>query len=907
MSEERGLRRWLRERKRAVERQKGKGTVQPSLVVGLGSVSEALWERNRYREALDTIDLALEAVRDVRDRTARLGISYTAWKSKAFIAGRLGLFRDSIEAYRRAIALGDRGAYESEHPQSSPGDTRELASVYFRIGDYARCLSLLEEAEERLRTYEPKMRETVRDDESARINAARSLAHLDLGEYDRAEACAANAVCLHEGLAGESSLGSRRLDRVLQTAIDYVHLGNARRERSRVTGSGFGGAHEAYAGSFRMLADGELRRLVGSDADRGLVEEAQDREADAHLERGRTYLLETEHEKAEEDLERALSLTSTSNLLAHAAAHHLYLGQARAKLGKEPEAERSLKEAVRVAEEHGTPETVWQALRDLAELLRADGRPHEATEALRRCVAAVEGLRQQNLPEMTKISMLALKEGAYEDLVLDLCGGPGGDRDESDGARAVREAFGYVGAAKSRVFAERLGRTDLPTAGVPPKLRRKEEELSRELRELQVGGREARVRDGDGGPYDPTRGISQTEERLRKLYARIAKSGARGEEYAAMRRGDPLNYGAVREILGATGVGKENGDVGGDPSRVVLVEYFATDKEVLAFVGRRDLEAPVLRRVPITRQALADWAFAVENTDAEDLGTWDLDRWQAELGPLVEPLEEWSEEDDLVWIVPHAELHLLPLHALKVAGRYLADRNPVIYSPSASVMRHCRAKGARGCGAALVLGDSLPPPDDLRDAREEAEAVAQLFGTEPFLGGRATKRALKDGLEALRGQLRALHLACHGRFDFREPLLSSIRLAPADGEECPEESADLSAEEVLGMEVDADLVALSACASGVSGRLPGDELLGLVRSFVYAGAPSLLVGLWYVADQSTRLLMERFYGALLDHGTCAAAVDKASALRLAQRHVMGIKGFEHPYFWSPFVLMGDWR
>ncbi len=257
--------------------------------------------------------------------------------------------------------------------------------------------------------------------------------------------------------------------------------------------------------------------------------------------------------------------------------------------------------------------------------------------------------------------------------------------------------------------------------------------------------------------------------------------------------------------------------------------------------------------------------------------------------------------------MPHAELHLLPLHALKVAGRYLADRNPVAYSPSASVMRHCRAKGARRCGAALVLGDSLPPPDDLRHAREEAEAVAQLFGTEPLLGGRATKRALKDGLAALRGELRALHLACHGRFDVREPLLSSIRLAPADGEERPEESADLSAEEVLGMEVDADLVALSACASGVGGRLPGDELLGLVRSFVYAGAPSLLVGLWYVADRSTRLLMERFYGALLEHGAGAAAVDKASALRLAQRHVMGTKGFEHPYFWSPFVMMGDWR
>lgn len=899
----------MTERKRAMKRQSSRGGVEPSFVVGLGSTWEDLYKARRYREALNTIDLALEAVRDVRDQTARTDLSYTAWKSRADTVSWMGLWRDSVRAYRRATFFGDKGAYEREHPQSGPGDTRELSSMYFRIGDYEESLSLIEEAEERLRRYGPKLSTFVRDDERARIDAARSLLHLDLGEYEEAEACAAEAVGLHERLAGEPALRDKRLYRVLQTAIDYVHLGNARREGAREKASGFEEAHEAYAKSFEMLEDGGLRAAIGPGGDRQLTEEEQDRRADAHLERGRTYLLEKEHRKAKDDLAAALSLTSTSNLLQHAAVHHLYLGQALAGLGMEPEAERSFEEAVELAEVHGTPETAWRALRELAGLRSADGRRREATENLRRCVVAIEGLRQQNLPEATKISMLSVKEGAYEDLVLDLCGGRGGDR-KSD-PEAIQEAFGYAEAAKSRVFVERLGTTEFPVAGVPARLLRKEGELSHEIREFVAGGREVSLKGGAArGAHERSDRIGKAEERLRKLYARIAKSGPRGEEYVAMRRGDPLSYDGARSLLEAAGEGGTGPtNNAGDLRRVVLLEYFVTAEEVLVFVGREDLEVPALHRAEVSRERLSDWAFDIENTDADDLARWDLDRWQSELGPLVEPLEEWSEEGDLVWIAPHAELHLLPLHAMKVGGRYLAERNPVAYSPSASVMRYCKAKGAHGGETAMVLGDSLPPPDNLRHAREEAEAVARLFGTEPLLGERVTKAALKNGLQECRGELRALHLACHGEFDFREPLRSRVRLAPADGGDGPAEDPDLSAEEVFGMEVDADLVALSACASGVSGRLPGDELLGLARAFVYAGAPSLLVGLWYVADRSTRLLMERFYGALLgrdDAVRLAAGGDKARALQLAQRSVMDTEGFEHPYFWSPFVLVGDW-
>lgn len=157
-----------------------------------------------------------------------------------------------------------------------------------------------------------------------------------------------------------------------------------------------------------------------------------------------------------------------------------------------------------------------------------------------------------------------------------------------------------------------------------------------------------------------------------------------------------------------------------------------------------------------------------------------------------------------------------------------------------------------------------------------------------------------------------LHMACHGEFDHAEPLRSRIRLAPLPDGGSAEGDPDLSAEEILSLEVAVNLVALSACASGVSGRRGGDELIGLTRSFLYASAPSAVVGLWYVADGSTRLLMERFYRAWLGADGANArksgiSMSKAEALRQAQQDVRRTASYDHPYFWSPFTLVGDWR
>ena len=103
------------------------------------------------------------------------------------------------------------------------------------------------------------------------------------------------------------------------------------------------------------------------------------------------------------------------------------------------------------------------------------------------------------------------------------------------------------------------------------------------------------------------------------------------------------------------------------------------------------------------------------------------------------------------------------------------------------------------------------------------------------------------------------------------------------------------------MRLNTELVTLSACETGYNQRSPGDELIGLTRAFLYAGAPSVIVTLWPVYGRSAQKLMLEFYRQLKN------GANKATALQKAQIKVMETKKYSHPYFWAPFILVGNWK
>jgi CHAT domain-containing protein len=143
-------------------------------------------------------------------------------------------------------------------------------------------------------------------------------------------------------------------------------------------------------------------------------------------------------------------------------------------------------------------------------------------------------------------------------------------------------------------------------------------------------------------------------------------------------------------------------------------------------------------------------------------------------------------------------------------------------------------------------------------------------------------------------------LATHGEIIESNPLRSNLRFTPSENDD-----GRLTVSEVFDIQIKANLVTLSACETalvkGEEGDFPqGDDLVGLSRAFIHAGAPSVVASLWKVSDESTVEFMRVFYRSL-------RSMSKSEALQSAQLDLMKSRTCFHPFFWAPFILMGDWR
>jgi CHAT domain-containing protein len=166
------------------------------------------------------------------------------------------------------------------------------------------------------------------------------------------------------------------------------------------------------------------------------------------------------------------------------------------------------------------------------------------------------------------------------------------------------------------------------------------------------------------------------------------------------------------------------------------------------------------------------------------------------------------------------------------------------------------------------------------------------------LGAEATEERAK----AIGKDVRYLHFATHGLLDEQSPLSSALALTPPGDAAEGRDNGLLQAWEIFErVRLDADLVVLSACQTGLGKEMGGEGLVGLTRAFQYAGARSVLASLWSVADTSTADLMTKFY-SFLRHGR-----SKDDALRRAQVALIKSAEYSDPFYWAPFVLTGDWR
>jgi CHAT domain-containing protein len=325
------------------------------------------------------------------------------------------------------------------------------------------------------------------------------------------------------------------------------------------------------------------------------------------------------------------------------------------------------------------------------------------------------------------------------------------------------------------------------------------------------------------------------------------------------------------------------------PADTALVEYFRLqDRDVACVLTRNDLQirpVTVESRVKKTLQ-LFQFQLAKFRLDPKYVAAFQepmLKSTQGHLASLyqelIAPIADLLEAKHLVF-APHGLLHHIPFHALFDGKSYLIDKHSVSYAPSASVYALCRAKAANVTGGSLILG--------IADAQaplilEEVEALRGILpNAKLFVGEGASVAVLKSHGPSSR----IVHIATHGYFRQDNPMFSSIRLG----------DSYLSLYDLYHYKLPAELVVLSGCATGRNTVTPGDELLGLVRGLLQAGAQSLMLSLWDVHDASTRDFMIAFYSRLVQGMSKPLALQGAMA-ELRESH-------PHPYYWAPFALIG---
>jgi CHAT domain-containing protein len=150
-----------------------------------------------------------------------------------------------------------------------------------------------------------------------------------------------------------------------------------------------------------------------------------------------------------------------------------------------------------------------------------------------------------------------------------------------------------------------------------------------------------------------------------------------------------------------------------------------------------------------------------------------------------------------------------------------------------------------------------------------------------------------------------LHIATHGLLNAERPQFTGLVLTLVGNKS---EDGFLRTDEVFNLRLGAPLVMLSACETGLGKEKRGEGVMGLTRAFMYAGAPTVGVSLWSVADRSTAELMTDFYKRLLSSSsTNPAGLPASAAMRDAQLAMIAGKKYSAPFYWAPFVLVGDWR
>ncbi len=797
-----------------------------------------------------------------------------------------------VAATRAAIVRGEAGAYLSEmEAKAFEAESKQnwyLALVFYRDAAQAAAASGQLQKAVSYRSRELELAEKTKDQERI-VLALDGLAtiHRTLRQYEKAREWTEKGIEVTKKLPpgpyreafngffnrylGDDFL--RRGD--LQKAIEYLSY-SVQVQESRLANTARSG-NPVHLSNSVTFAVGSLSGLAKAHQQAGNIEDAI------------------------KGYQRGLDLITRFRVRISAERGlHQGLGQIYLSQGDFPRALESLTRSLTLAESQQSPTGISSASRGIGDVFNQTRQPARAVPYYQKAIQHIESTRSLLQSEEYKQSFFEGGLDAYVSMIGVLL--------ESGRADA---AFNYSERARSRSFLDLLGNK--------AQLSRLTSGLLEEERALQarIAASKARLAGDEAEAVTDRKGLQRDLADAEKAYtAFLVRVRKQDKEQASLMAVEPLTLKEVQNLL--------------DPA-TTLVEYFVTDSEVYVWVVEKDKLH--FQKVGLAKDKLAglvktlrESIFALGERDKFNELSAGLHK------SLIAPVLPHVTGKELI-IVPHDVLHYLPFHALVGPdGRYLIEKYPIYYLSSASLLQFVKEKRRAHGDLSAVLAQArnvlafgnpdLGDPDkDLEFAELEAQEVKAAY---PETSVYLRKEATEEKSKALSPNHDIIHFATHAELNENDPLSSAVLLAKSD-----KEDGRLEVREIFGMDLKANLVVLSGCETGLGKLSTGDELVGLTRAFIYAGTPSVVASLWKVDDSSTAHLMSSFYKNLktmtkveaLRQAQLALIRGKGRSDLLARRGIGGIGRLgetpssvlpapssvstSHPYFWAPFILVGD--
>lgn len=641
--------------------------------------------------------------------------------------------------------------------------------------------------------------------------------------------------------------------------------------------------------------------------------------------RAEIYAALGSHQSALESFRQALELARSMGTQPDEAQILSSMGVTQQALGQSAEALETQLHALAVLRKTGAyPDVEAYIDARIAAVFESQGRNQDALAAYRDALRAVEQIRSRAVPTESSIaSISASRRDLFVAAVDLLCrlGKPGEALDVAEGYRA-------------RAFVDLLAssRIDL-SEELRPEQRQREQAIFDHISAIQ------KELFKEGTPPERQQQLkmelTSTENELEDWRLALRRENPR---YANLQHPKPVNVDRIqREIL--------------DPD-TVLVEYLLGDKRSFAWVvSKKSLSVATLpprkeieEQVNVYRQTLTKKVSAL--TAQRDLAEYQS-RSEKLYTTLIGPIASSISSSQKLLIVPDGVLAYLPFETLvtnrAVQGartgsrpKALLERFAITYVPSASALAAIKSRPRETTAqpkSLLAFGDPVYDRDSrnksqavaavsgkpaepgtasfvvtsygergfdftqLPNTRDEVLAIASLYPPDQssiHLGAEAREETLKA---AKLDQYRYIHFAAHALIDDRVPARSGIVLSLAEDSK---EDGVLQMSEIMRLKLNASLVTLSACSTGLGKLYDGEGIVGLTRAFFYAGADSVVVSLWNVNDFATGEFMKTFYRNL------SRGIAKDAALRQAKLAMLKSRGeWRHPYFWAPFVLVGE--